>query len=84
MTYRPARVAVKETRTRAWLHLPQFDAVLPAPSPRQDRTEGGVLGVKVERYESELRDFIPVGADDASVSETISAAEIVPFRWERQ
>jgi len=68
-TFRPARVTIKETHTRGWLHLPQSSPQRPqhAPTPR-----AGLRPVNDPTMPSDL---------EQNIMKTPPTPEILAFRW---
>jgi class 3 adenylate cyclase len=67
-TFHPARVAVKETRARGWLHIPASSQQPPQPpsSPWETTSES--------RSSEELEEL-------QSLADALAAPEILSFRW---
>jgi class 3 adenylate cyclase len=64
-TFHPAKVAVKETRTRAWLHMPTSPGQPPRPPSTPWKTTSSTESSE----------------DWQSLTETPAAPEILSFRW---
>ena len=65
--FRPIRVAVKETRTRGWLHLPKTSPNPPQPQPSE-------TGVPATHTFSDAR---------ININGVIGVEGVYGFRWER-